>query len=58
MSRKLFKGVRPECLYASVTDPSQRALVRRFKARAAEMGVSAQKLLLRAVQAFLEGPEG
>ena len=56
--RGMFRRERPESLSATVTGPSERALVKRFKQRAGQAGVSVQKLLLKAVQAFLEGPGG
>ena len=43
-----------QCLSATVTEPSQAALVMRFKAMANQRGLSVQKLLLEAVKAFLE----
>ena len=54
MARKLFRGTKPQCLSASVTEPSQAALVMRFKAMANQRRLSVQKLLLEAVEAFLD----
>ena len=56
--RRMFRSERPESLSATVTAASEKALVRRFKERAGQAGVSVQKLLLKAVKAFLEGPGG
>ena len=54
MARKLLKGAKPDCLSATVTGASERALVGRFKSLAMEKGVSVQKFLLEAVEAFLK----
>lgn len=56
--RRMFLVERLESLSATVTGASERALVQRFKQRAAQAGVSVQKLLLKAVEAFLESPGG
>lgn len=52
--RKYFRSGRPDCLSATCTKESDRAIVRAFKAKAAAQGLSVQRALVEAARRYAE----